>query len=341
MPVRSLAIPESKENPMSVLLSRRFVAAFLIACGMLIAGAAPAQEYPVRPVKIIVGFAPGGATDQIARLLAKNLQAKWDQPFVVENRSGAGGNIAHDAVAKAPADGYTLLFTSAPLTINPSLYKNLPYDPIRDFAPVTLVATVPSLLLVPASSKLHGTADLLAFARAHPGQLNYGSAGNGTPQHLAMELLKSLAGISIVHIPYKGGAPAVADLVAGQTDLMFAAFPEAIPYVKSGRLRALGISTSKRFSLMPELPTIAESGVPGFQAVGWQGLLAPAATPKPIVEQLNAAIAEALAGIELRDRLEAMGLDLSGIGPAPFRAFMLDEIDKWSKVVAQSGARID
>lgn len=310
---------------------------------LLITGAANtlAQSYPTQPVRIIVGFAAGGATDQIARLLAQRLQAKWGQPFVVENRPGAGGNIAHTAVARAEADGYTLLFTSAPLTINPSIYKDLPYDSRKDFAPVTLVATVPSVLLVPASSELKTVDDLLLKAKNNPDKLNYGSAGNGTPQHLAMELLKSMAGLSIVHVPYKGGAPAVADLIAGQVDLMFAAFPEAAPHMAAGRLRGLAISTAQRFPRAPDLPTVAESGVPGFEAVGWQGMLAPAGTPPAIVQMLHSAVAEAMQEPELNNRLREMGLHVSGAGPADFRTFIDQEIGKWRDVAQRAGARVD
>ncbi|HVL56398.1 MAG TPA: tripartite tricarboxylate transporter substrate binding protein [Burkholderiaceae bacterium] len=302
---------------------------------------AQAQEYPSKTVRILVGFAPGGATDILARLVAKHLSEQWSQPVIVENRPGAGGNIAHEAVAKAEPDGHTLLFTSAPLTINPSLYRNLPYDTVRDFAPVTLVATVPSLLLVPSASKITTFDEFVRHVRAKPGSLNYGSAGNGTPQHLAMELLKSMADLRIVHIPYKGGAPAVADLISGQTDVMFAAFPEAAPHVRANRLKALAISASKRSPLMPDLPTVAESGVRGFEAVGWQGLLAPAATPRPVVEKIHQTLARGLAQPELRSRIDAMGIEFSGAGPQPYQRFIRDEVAKWAKVVEQSGARID
>lgn len=323
------------------IIRRSICTAALALLSPTLATPVMAQDYPQRPVKIVVGFAPGGATDIIARLIARNLQEKWSQPFVVENRPGAGGNIAHEAVAKAPGDGYTLLFTSAPLTINPSLYRKLGYDSIRDFTPVTLVATVPSLMLVPANSEIRTMKDFLATARANPGKLDYGSAGNGTPQHLAMELLKSMAGISLVHIPYKGGAPAVADLIAGQTHTMFAAFPEAAPQVQGGRLRALAISADKRSPRMPDLPTVAESGVPGFVAVGWQGLLAPAATPPAVVQALHAAVAEAMARPAVRAQLDAMGIEVSGDGPDAFKAFIGREVQKWAKVVERSGARVD
>lgn len=316
----------------------------LLSCVLLtLSGHAQAQgqAYPAKPVKIIVGFAAGGATDILARMVAKHLGDQWNQPVIVENRPGAGGNIAHEAVARAAGDGYTLLFTSAPLTINPSLYRNLPYDTVRDFAPVTLLATVPSLLLVPADSKQATIGKFISYAKENPGKLSYGSAGNGTPQHLAMELLKSSASLHLVHIPYKGGAPAVADLIAGQTQAMFAAFPEAAPHVRSGRLRALAISSTKRSALMPDLPTVAESGIRGYEAVGWQGLLAPAATPRPIVQKIHETLAAALNQPEVRDRIKGMGIDLSGAGPDDFRQFIGVEVAKWAKVVKASGASID
>jgi len=319
----------------------RIVGAGLMALSLAAAGSASAAGYPEKTVRIVVGFAAGGATDGLARLVAKYLNDAWGQPVIVENRPGAGGNIAHEQVARSPGDGYTLLFTSAPLAINPSLYRNLNYDALKDFKPVTLVATVPSLLLVPASSPIRTFSDFLAFAKANPGKLSYGSAGNGTPQHLAMELLKSMAGLRIVHVPYKGGAPAVADLIGAQTDVMFAAFPEAAPHVKAGRLRALAISSPTRSRVMPDVPTVAEGGVAGFEAIGWQGLLAPGTTPPALVEQIHAAVAKGLAQPDMRARIDAMGIEFSGQGPAQFQAFLAREVPKWAAVVKQSGARLD
>ncbi len=306
-------------------------------------GAAFAQSdnYPGKPIRIVVGFAPGGATDGIARLIAQQLNEAWGQPAVVENRPGAGGNIGHEQVARAAGDGYTLLFTSAPLAINPSLYPSLGYDSLRDFKPITLVATVPSVLVVPASSPMRTFADFLARARARPGGLTYGSAGNGTPQHLAMELLKSMAKIHLVHIPYKGGAPAIADLIGGQTDAMFAATPEAAPHLASGRLRALAISSPTRAATLPDVPTVAEAGVPGFEAIGWQGFLAPGSTPPALVEKLHQATLAGLAKPDVRKRIDAMGIQYDGRGPAPFSAFLAQEVPKWARVVKSSGARLD
>jgi len=324
------------------LIGRTFGAGLgMLALSLLAAGPAAAAGYPDKTVKIVVGFAAGGATDSLARMVASNLHEAWGQPVVVENRPGAGGNIAHELVARSPGDGYTLLFTSAPLAINPSLYRNLNYDALKDFSPVTLVATVPSLLLVPASSRITSFDEFLKHARGNPGKLSYGSAGNGTPQHLAMELLKSMARLHIVHVPYKGGAPAVADLIGAQTDVMFAAFPEASPHVNGGRLRALAISSTDRSKVLPEVPTVAEGGVTGFAAIGWQGLLAPAATPPEIVQRIHEAVAKALARPENRSKMDAMGIEFSAQGPAGFKSFLAQEVPKWAAVVKQSGARID
>jgi tripartite-type tricarboxylate transporter receptor subunit TctC len=323
-------------------LSRTLAAALWVASlSLLAAGSAGAAGFPDKTVKIVVGFAAGGATDSLARMVANNLHEAWGQPVVVENRPGAGGNIAHELVARAPGDGYTLLFTSAPLAINPSLYRNLNYDALTDFSPVTLVATVPSLLLVPASSRIGSFEEFLQHARSHPGKLSYGSAGNGTPQHLAMELLKSMAHLHIVHVPYKGGAPAVADLIGAQIDVMFAAFPEASPHVKGGRLRALAISSPDRSKVLPDVPAVAEGGVNGFAAIGWQGLLAPASTPPDLVGKIHDAVAKALAKPENRAKIDAMGIEFSAQGPAKFKSFLAREVPKWAAVVKQSGARID
>ncbi len=324
------------------VLSRRLACVVLsIAASSVAAAPAPGPDYPDRAVRIIVGFSPGGATDQLARLLAKDLQEIWNQPVVVDNRPGASGNIAHGLVARSPGDGHTLLFTSAPLTINPSLYRGLDYDALRDFRPVMLVAIVPSLLLVPAASPLKSFGDLLTHAGSHPGRLSYASAGNGTPQHLAMELLKARTDLRIVHVPYSGGAPAVVGLIGGQTDLMFAALPEAAPHVASGRLRVLAISSLERSELMPDVPTVSEAGVTGFNAVGWQGLLAPGDTPHHVVTRIHAALANALARAGTRARIEALGLRISGEGPGRFHDFLAVELTKWADVVKRSGARVD
>ncbi|MGE0800079.1 MAG: tripartite tricarboxylate transporter substrate binding protein [Lautropia sp.] len=307
----------------------------------LAAAPAGAADFPDKPVKIVVPFAAGGLTDALARRMAGHLNDAWRQPVIVENRPGASGNIGHEMVARAPGDGHTLLFTSGSFTINPSLFRNLGYDVAKDFKPVTLVATVPSLLLVPASSTIRSFQDFLSYAKSHPGKLNYGSAGNGSPQHLAMELLKAMAGLHVVHLPYKGGAPALADLIGGQTEVMFAAVPEAVPHVKSGRLRALAISSPGRSAVLPDVPTIAESGVAGFEAIGWQGLLAPGTTPAALVDRISADLAKALALPETRSQIDAMGIEFSGEGPAGFQRFLDREVKKWAEVVNRSGARID
>ncbi len=322
-------------------LSALALSALAAALSATVTGPARAADYPVKTIRVVVGFPAGGATDGLARLVAQHLNDAWGQPVVVENRPGAGGNIAHEMVARSPGDGYTLLFTSAPFAIGPSLYRNLGYDALKDFKPVTLVATVPSLLLVPANSPMQSFGDFAAYAKSNPGKLTYASPGNGTPQHLAMELLKSMASLNIVHVPYKGGAPAIADLIGAQTDVMFAASPEGVPHMNGGRLRALAISSPDRSKALPAVPTVAESGVAGFETIGWQGLLAPGTTPPDIVERIHAALAAALAQPETRSRIDAMGIEFSGQGPAAFQAFLGREVPKWADVVKKSGAKID
>lgn len=326
----------------------RFIGRILVAglslsllLAVLQAGQARAADFPEKTVKMVVPFAPGGLTDQLARLVARHLSDAWGQPVIVENRPGASGNIGHEQVARSPGDGHTLLFTSGSFTINPSLFRNLSYDVFKDFKPVTLVATVPSLLLVPASSPIQTFGDFVKYTKSNPGKLSYGSAGNGSPQHLAMELLKSMARLHVVHVPYKGGAPAVADLIGAQTDVMFAAFPEAAPHVNGGRLRALAISSPRRSKVLAGVPTVAESGVAGFEAIGFQGLLAPGTTPPEIVERIHKAVAAALAEPQNRAKIDAMGIEFSAQGPADFQAFLAREVPKWAAVVKQSGARID
>lgn len=315
--------------------------AILASLFAFLSQSARAADFPDKPVRIIVGFAAGGLTDRLARLVAQQLSDAWTQTVIVENRPGASGNIGHEAVARASGDGHTLLFTSGSFSINPSLYKSLNYDIFSDFRPVTLVATVPSLLLVPAASPIQSFDAFITAAKSRPGQLTYGSAGNGSPQHLAMELLKVSAGLHVVHVPYKGGAPAIADLIGGQTDMMFAALPEATPHVKGNRLRALAISSPRRSTLLPAVPTVAEGGIRDFEAVGWQGLLAPGSTPRRLVEQIHGALSQALARPEIRSQFDAMGIELSGQGPAEFGNFLGSEVKKWAAVVQRSGARID
>src|SRR3954463_296086 len=255
-------------------------------------GIAPAAEiaFPTKPVRIIVPFAPGGPTDIVARTVGQQLTAVLRQPVVVDNRPGAGGVVGADLVAKSAADGYTLLLCSTgAMAINPGLLAKMPYEPLRDFAPITLVVTIPYLLLVNPNFSAQTVKDVVALARAKPGQLNYGSAGTGTTSHLAMELFRSMANIQVTHVPYKGSALAATDLVGGQLQLLFDAPPSSLPFVRSGKLRAIGISTLKRTPLLPEMPTINHAGVPGYEVLTWSGICTPSGTPKPVVAQLNRA----------------------------------------------------
>jgi tripartite-type tricarboxylate transporter receptor subunit TctC len=301
-----------------------------------------AQAWPAKPIRYIVPFPPGGATDIIARAVAGEISKTLGQQVVIDNRGGAGGNIGTDIVAKAAPDGYTILMgTVGTHGINVSLYSKLPYDAVRDFAPVTLVATVPNVLVVHPSVPVKSVKELIAYAKANPGKLNFASSGNGTSIHLSGELFKTMTGVSMVHIPYKGSAPALADLLGGQADLMFDNLPPSLPHIKSGRLHALAVTTARRSAAMPDLPTMAEAGVPGYESGSWFGVLAPAGTPKDIVNRLNAEIVKALAVPEIRERLQAQGAEPVGNTPEQFAAFIRSEITKWAKVVKDSGAKID
>ena len=323
----------------------RLLPAFAIAAFALTAIDASAQaaaSYPNKPIKIIVPFPPGGATDILARATGFELQKAWGQPVIIENRPGAGGNSGADVVAKAAPDGYTLVMgTVGTHAINMSLYARMPYDAVKDFDPVVLVAGVPNLLVVHPSVPAKTVAELTALAKSQPGKLNVASSGNGTSIHLAAELYKQMAGVDITHVPYKGSSPAVADLLGGQVQLMFDNMPSSLPHAKAGKLRALAVTSLKRSPALPDVPTMDESGLKGFDATSWFGLLAPAGTPKDIIAKLNAASVKALATPEMRERLAAQGADPIGNSPEQFSVFINAEIDKWAKIVRASGARVD
>ena len=301
-----------------------------------------AHAFPEKPVRFVIGFTPGGPSDILARAVGQKLAERWGQQVVVENRPGAGGNLAAEAVAKSAPDGYTwLLGNNSILATNHALYRKLPYDPLKDFAPVALVAVQPNILVVHPDVPAKSMPELIALARQSPGKLNYASSGAGAAAHLAAELFKSMAGVDIVHVPYKGAQPALTDLIAGQVQLMFATSASVIPYVKAGRLRALAVTTAQRSPSVPELPTVAEAGLAGFEATTWHGVVVPSATPAPVVQKLNQDINAVLKEKDLNERLGGLGAEVLTGTPRDFADYIAREIPKWTKVVRDSGARAD
>ena len=303
---------------------------------------AQAQNYPSKPIRLVVPFTPGGSSDILARAVGQKLTEAWGQPVLIDNVPGAGGSVGADRVAKAAPDGYTLLMGHiGTLAVNPSIYPNLSYDPVRNFTPVAWVASVPNVLVVHPSVPAKSVKELVALAKSKPGQLNYGSGGNGSAAHLATEYLKLQSQTFMVHVPYRGTAPAVTDLVGGQIQLMFTGGPAVLPFVKSGQLRALAVSSSKRLNAMPDLPTVAESGYKGFEADQWYGIVAPAGTPKDIVAKLNAQINQALESSELKNRLQSEGAIAMPTTPETFGALIAREIERWKPVVRAGQIRAD
>ncbi|MCC6533930.1 MAG: tripartite tricarboxylate transporter substrate binding protein [Burkholderiales bacterium] len=301
-----------------------------------------AQSYPTKSVRFIVGYSPGGATDLMARFLAAKLTDAWNQQVLVDNRPGAAGTVGADMVAKSPPDGYTLLMAASPeVVIAPSLYSRLPYDPLKDFSPITVAALGAFMLVIHPSVPARSVKDLIAFAKSRPNQLNFASGGQGTAIHLTGELFKTTAGIAMVHVPYKGSGPAVADLLGGQVHLMFESIPIAMPHARAGKLRVLGIATAKRSQVVPEVPTIAEAGLPGFEGGTWYALLAPGSTPKDVVAKLSAESTKILKTPETRELLSSRGVEPVGNTPEEFAVFMRSEIAKWAKVARDSGARVE
>jgi tripartite-type tricarboxylate transporter receptor subunit TctC len=313
-----------------------------LAVALGFAGLAAAQDYPSKPVKLVVPFPAGGSVDAVARILGQKLSLKLGQQFVIENRPGAGGNIGSDFVAKAPRDGYTLLLAGVSShAINPSLYAQLPYDAVKDFTSICLVYSLPNVLVVNPSIQAKSVQELVALAKAKPASLTFASSGNGTTLHLSGELFKRMAGVDIVHVPYKGNAPAVTDLIGGQVNLMFDNINNSLPHIKSGKLRALAVTGSIRSKVLPEIPTLAESGFRGFSILSWGGVFGPAGLPRPVVDRLNTAINDALRDKQLRELLASEGIEVQGDTPEEFHAFLLGEISRWSKLVKESGAHID
>lgn len=302
-------------------------------------GPAQAQGYPSKPVNIVVPFAPGGATDIMTRLLAERLSKRLGQPVIVENKPGAGTMIASEYVAKAPADGHTVLMAASSLGIAPSLYSKVNYDPVKSFAPISLVASVVHVLEVHPSVPVKSVGELITWLKANPGKANYGSVGAGTSTHLESELFNTMAGVKMVHVPYKGSAPALTDLVGGSLQVMFDAWASSGPFVKDGRTRLLAVTTAQRSRILPDVPTVAESGLPGYEAMPWLGLLAPAGTPDAVVKKFHDELMEVLKEQAVQDKFHSLGLDIIGNTPQEFADFIKKDITKWAKVIQETGAK--
>jgi tripartite-type tricarboxylate transporter receptor subunit TctC len=322
-------------------LERLAKLALIAVLSISFASGAVAQGYPNKPVTIIAAFPPGGTVDLLSRALSQKLSESWKRPVLVENRPGASGIIGSQYVAKAAPDGYTLLVIPITHVTNASLYSKLPFDPIRDFTPISLLAKQPIMLVANESLPIKTVNDLITYARAHPGKLNCGSGGNGTSQHLACELFKSMAHVDIKHIPYKGNAGAMTDVIGGQIELLFDQMATAVPHVKGGRVTAIAVTSSARSPAMPNVPTIAESGVPGYEVEAWFGVVGPAGMPVDLVARIQAEFAKALAQPDVKERLSSQGLDLIGGSPSEFAALLNLELGKWAKVIKESGARLD
>ena len=318
------------QNP---YLSRLLCAALLAACTSGVA----AQAYPAKPVRIVVPSSAGGGTDIVARIVAPELSKRLGQQFVIENRAGAGTMIGIEVASKSPPDGYTLLMGLSTLAINSALYKKVPYDPVRDFAPITVAVSSGSIIVVHPSVPVKTVKELIAFARARPGQMNYASAGTGTYPHMTMELFLSMGKLKMVHIPYKGTGPAMIDMLAGHTAVMAGTMVTTVPQIRAGRLRGLGITTTERNNAAPEIPTVAEAGLPGFESVQWYGLLAPANTPRDIVNRLHGEMVKVLQQPEIRQRFASDGADPVGNTPDQFAAYVKSELVKWDKVARGAG----
>jgi len=322
---------------------RRFVgiAAATVAAPSILASRASGADWPVKPVRVVVPFAPGGSTGITARLVSNRLQEVWGQSVVVENKGGAGGNIAADMVAHSDPDGYTIFIVGPGMATNQFLYPSLSYDPVGDFAPVTMLITQPNMMCVPNSSPAKSVKEFIAYCNANKGKVTYASSGNGTTLHLSGELFKRLANVEMTHIPYRGGAPAINDLIPGRVDVIFDNVPSIISHVRSGTLRGLAVTTRERIAVMPEMPTIAESGVPGFDVSSWFGFFVPARTPQEVIAKINADTNAALVHASVKTRFEELGANPQGSTPAELAAFLKSEIDKWGPVIRDARIRID
>ena len=326
---------------MNLQYHQRFVLALasVLALGMVALLPVHAQNYPGKPVRFIIPFPPGGPTDIVGRVISQRLAEAWNMQVIADNRPGAGGNLGTELCAKAPPDGYTMCMISIAQTISPSIYPKLGFDPVTDFAHVTLLATLPSLLLVHPSLPARSVKELIALAKARPGALNYASGGSGTSSQMLMELFKLNGGINIAHIPYKGTGPALIDQLSGQIEVAFSTIIAALPYAESGRLRMIAVSTKQRFPQLPKLPTIDESGLAGFDGGSWQGLIMPAGTPHDVVGRVNADLVKMLKSTAMKDKILTMGGITLGDTPAEFTAYTRAEVAKWSKVVKAAGIR--
>jgi len=320
------------------MFTKRIFAVVLCLC---VWSAGMAQEYPTKPIRLIAPFAPGGPTDLFARLMGAKLGERLGQPAVVENRPGAGGSVGAEVAAKAAPDGYTIVLVSSSFAVNATLYPKLPFDPLKDFAPVTLLASAPYLLAVHAGIKASSVRELIALAKAHPGKLNYGSGGSGSGPHIVAELFKSAAGLDIVHIPYKGTGPLTTALVAGDVQLAFGNMFALMPHVKSARVRPMAVTGAARSPALSEAPTVAESGLPGFEATGVHGLLAPAGTPRRIIDKLNGECVAILRSPEVRAQLASEGAEAIGNTPEQYAAHLANEVQKWGKLIRERGIRAE
>jgi tripartite-type tricarboxylate transporter receptor subunit TctC len=324
-------------------MKRRMSRVALLVAAVVLAAAMPAlaQDYPNRPIRFIVPYPPGGGTDVVARIMSDALAADLGQPIIIDNRGGAAGNVGTDIAAKAAADGYNILFTLSSHTINPKLYDKLPFDVERDFVPISLAALIPQILVVHPSVPANNVQELIALAKANPGKLNYASVGTGSPGHIAGELFKIKTGVDIVHIPYKGGGPAVVDTIGGQVQLLFVSMPAAWQHVKAGKLKAIAVASAKRSVAAPDLPTIAESGVPDYAVESWYGALAPAKTPPAAVARLNAAFAKVLGNPQIKEKLLAQGAEAAPSTQAEMDRVIKEELEKWDLVIKTAKIKPD
>jgi len=317
---------------------RKIGMAFVAIALTIAAPLALCQTYPSKPVRVIVGYAAGGTVDIVARIVAAKLSEVWAISVLVDNRQGAGGSIAADVAAKANPDGYTLLMCgSGTHAINPAIYRKLPYDPVRDFAPISQIGTTPNVLLVHPSAQAKSVSEFIAYAKANPGKISIASPGVGSPQHFSLELFKSMTGIDVVHVPYKGGAPALADLLGGQVPALFGNLPTSLKLIKAGKVRALGVTSARRHPQLPDVLTIAESGVPGYEVTTWQGMCAPAEVPKPILAKLNTDLVKVLNMPDTQQRLAEQGVDVAPTTSEQFASQLRSEIIKWAKVAKEAG----